>query len=182
MKNSPSVLVAVEAVPAGSKPPAAVSVRISTGERHGFGAAAPLSTRTPSLQQGRARGSMESSPKLFRHIGSGSTWAEELSSLITRSAAASSERLRVLVSGFTSASMARRDCRASCSRPAERCLVSLISVFFALALCVCRELRPSFQTPFDVIPPVLFHLITQMYLGERSYYPRGQPCSSSVAS
>ena len=36
------VLATVEAVPAGSKPPAAVSVRISTSERHGFGAAAPF--------------------------------------------------------------------------------------------------------------------------------------------
>ena len=39
------VLVAIEAVPAGSKPPAAVSVRIPTGERYGFVAAALLSTK-----------------------------------------------------------------------------------------------------------------------------------------
>ena len=39
------VLVAVEAMPAGGKLPAAVDVRISKGERHNFGAAAPLSTR-----------------------------------------------------------------------------------------------------------------------------------------
>ena len=50
------VLVAVEAVPAGSKPPVAVSVNISTGERHDFGAALPLSTRASSLE-GRAGGS-----------------------------------------------------------------------------------------------------------------------------
>ena len=31
------VIIAVEAVPAGSKPPAAVSVRISTGKRQSFG-------------------------------------------------------------------------------------------------------------------------------------------------
>ena len=31
------ILAAVKAVPAGSKPPAAVSVRISTAERHSFG-------------------------------------------------------------------------------------------------------------------------------------------------
>ena len=43
------VTIAVEAVPAGSKPPGAVSVRISMGERHGFGSAAPLSTRASSL-------------------------------------------------------------------------------------------------------------------------------------
>ena len=91
------VLVAVKAVPAGSKPSAAVSVRIFTGERHGFGAAALLSTRALSLQQGRARGSVESSPKLVRHIGSGSTWTEELFPLLTRSAATSFVRLRVMV-------------------------------------------------------------------------------------
>ena len=39
------VLVTVEAVPAGSKTPADVGVRISKGERHDFGAAAPLSIR-----------------------------------------------------------------------------------------------------------------------------------------
>ena len=44
------VLITVEAVPAGSKPPAAVGVRISTGERRGFGVAAPLSTRASSLE------------------------------------------------------------------------------------------------------------------------------------
>ena len=50
------VLIAVEAVPVGNRPPATVSLRISTGERHGFGASAPLSIRTSSLQ-GRAGGS-----------------------------------------------------------------------------------------------------------------------------
>ena len=72
------VLVAVEAVPAESKPPAAVRVHIFTGERHGFGAAAPLSTRASSLEQGRAGGPVESSPKLARQIGSRSTSTEEL--------------------------------------------------------------------------------------------------------
>ena len=62
------ILIAVEAVPAGSKPPAAVGVRISTGERHGFGTSAPLSIRVPSLQ-GRAGGSVESSPKLVKFVG-----------------------------------------------------------------------------------------------------------------
>ena len=67
------VLVAGESLPAGSKPPAAASVRIFTGERHGFGAAAPLSTTASFLQQGRAGCSVDSSPKLVRHIGSRST-------------------------------------------------------------------------------------------------------------
>ena len=64
-------------MPAGSKPPAAVGVRIYTGGRDGFGAAAPLSTMASYLQQGRARGSLESSPKLVRHIRLGSTFFEE---------------------------------------------------------------------------------------------------------
>ena len=57
-------LVAVDAVPAGSKPPVAISVRISKGERHDFGAAAPLPTRASSLEQGRAGGSVKLPPKL----------------------------------------------------------------------------------------------------------------------
>ena len=64
------VVVAVKGVPAGSKPAAAVSVRISTGETHSFGAAAPLSTMASSLQ-GRAGGSVESSPKPVRHRRAG---------------------------------------------------------------------------------------------------------------
>ena len=68
------VLVAVEALPVGGKSLAAVGVRICTGERHGFGAAAPLSTRASSLEQGRVGGPVESAPKLVRHIWSGSTW------------------------------------------------------------------------------------------------------------
>ena len=122
------VIVAVEALPVGGKPPAAVSVCISTGERHGFGAAVPLFTRALYLEQGKAGGPVKSSPKLIRHIWSGSTWfAEELSPLIARSAATPPIQLRVLVCDGTSASMARRGCRAFCSRPARRCFVALIS-------------------------------------------------------
>ena len=47
------VVVAVEVLPVGSKPLAAVSMCISTGARHGFGAAAPLSIKTASLQEER---------------------------------------------------------------------------------------------------------------------------------
>ena len=50
------VLITVEAVLAGMRPPAAVSVRIFTRERHDFSASASLSTRASSLQ-GRAGGS-----------------------------------------------------------------------------------------------------------------------------
>ena len=71
------ILVAVEAVPAESKSLAAVGVRIFKGERHDFGAAAPLSARASSLEQGRAGGPVESSPKLVRHIASGSIWFAE---------------------------------------------------------------------------------------------------------
>ena len=103
------ILVAVEAVPLGAKPPDAVHVHISVGERHDFGATAPLSTRTLSLEHGRAGGPIWSSPKLIRRIGSVSTYAEELPALITRSAApAASMRLRVLVSGGTPAFMAKQ--------------------------------------------------------------------------
>ena len=65
------VLVAVEAMPAGSKPRAAVGERISKGEKHDFAAAAPFSTKTSSLQ-GRA-GGLASTPKLVEHIASVST-------------------------------------------------------------------------------------------------------------
>ena len=71
------VLVAVEALSVESKSLAAVGVRISTDERHGFGAAALLSTRASSLEQGKAGGPVESAPKLVRHIWSGSTWFAE---------------------------------------------------------------------------------------------------------
>ena len=50
------VFDAVEVLQVGSKPPAAVIMRISKGERHDLGAAAPFSTTTSSLQ-GRAGGS-----------------------------------------------------------------------------------------------------------------------------
>ena len=48
------VLVAVETVPTGSKPSAAVGVRISKVESYDFGAAAPLSSRELSLEQGES--------------------------------------------------------------------------------------------------------------------------------
>ena len=52
----------------GSKPPAAVDVRISEGERPDFGAAVPFSTKTSSLQ-GSAGGSAFT-PKLVEQVGS----------------------------------------------------------------------------------------------------------------
>ena len=67
------VFVAVEVLPVGSKPPAAVGEGISKGERHDSVAAAPLPTRASSLEQGRTEGPVESPPKLVEHIRLGST-------------------------------------------------------------------------------------------------------------
>ena len=50
------IIVAVEVLPVENKQPAAVGVRILKGERHDFGAAAPFSTKTLTLQ-GRTGGS-----------------------------------------------------------------------------------------------------------------------------
>ena len=90
-------LIAVEAVPAGSKPPMIVNVRISTDDRHGFGAAAPLSTTASSLQQGRA---IDSNHRSWQDTLLGRNRPEQKS---YPSAAASSVCLRVLMSCFTSA-------------------------------------------------------------------------------
>ena len=77
------VFVAVEVSSAGSKPPAVIEERISKGERHDLGAAAPLSIRASSLEQGSAGVPVQSSPKLVEQIGSGSTpFAEQLSPCI----------------------------------------------------------------------------------------------------
>ena len=92
-----------------SKPPAAVVVRISKGERHDLGAAAPFSTRTSSLQ-GRAVG-LVFTPKLVEvRFGPGSTrLAENQSPCIACTAlAAPSVRSRVFVSAGPSSFMARR--------------------------------------------------------------------------
>ena len=98
---------AVENVPAGSKPPVTVGVRISTGEGHGFSALASLSTRPSSLNIGRRVEGSAILPKLVKLVGSSSALAEELFPFITRSAAAPSVRLRALVSGSTSTSVVK---------------------------------------------------------------------------
>ena len=75
-----AISVAEVAMPAGSKPPAAVGERISKGERHDLGVAAPLPIRASPFEQEKAGGPVESPPKLVEHIGSGSTrFAEQLS-------------------------------------------------------------------------------------------------------
>ena len=77
------VLVAVVAMPAGSKPAATVGERISKGERHNLGAAMPLPTRALPLEQGTGGGPVRSPPELVDHIGSGSTrFVEQLSPCI----------------------------------------------------------------------------------------------------
>ena len=58
--------VAVEVLPVGTTPPAAVDERISKDGRHGLGAASPASTKTSSLQ-GRSGGS-SFTPKLVELI------------------------------------------------------------------------------------------------------------------
>ena len=111
----------------GTKLPAAVDERISKDGRHDSDAAAPLSTTTSSLQ-GRARGSALT-PKLVELVfGPGSTQRAKKPSpcIACNAVAAPSVRLRVLVSAGPSASMARRGCRASCSRHSERCSKSLV--------------------------------------------------------
>ena len=135
------ILIAVEAVPAGSKPPAAVGVRISTGEIHGFGASAPLSTRASPTDSSGAGGSAIML-KLAKLVGSPSTLAEELSPFMTRSAAeAPYVCLQIFLSGSMSASVAKRGGRASCSRPAKRRFV-----FFSF---VSSSLRPKWLVHFS---------------------------------
>ena len=125
-----------------------------------------------------------------------STLPEEISPFITRSATeAPSVRLRVFLSGSTSAFVARRGFRASCSRSAKRWFVALISSasspnFYLVdqndltsfpGSCPCPFYRMVFQT-FDIgsllwIRETRFH-----HDGERGHYPWGQSCSASVAS
>ena len=104
----------------GSGPPVAVGERTSKGGRHDLGAAAPFLTPTSSHQE--SAGISTSTPKLVDNIESGSTrLTETLSSCIACTAvAALSMRSQVFVSAGPSASMARRVCRASCSRLAKR--------------------------------------------------------------
>ena len=112
----------------GTKPPAAVDERISKGGRHDSDAASPHSTTKSSLQ-GRA-GDSAFTPKLVELVfGSGSTRrAEKPSPCIACTAvAAPSVRSRVFVFVCPSASMARRGCRAPCSRRVTCSSIFLIS-------------------------------------------------------
>ena len=72
------VLAAVEVLSVGSKSPVTVGERIFKSERHDFGAAAPFSATTSSLQ-GRAGGSAFT-PKVVELFGpSWALFAETLS-------------------------------------------------------------------------------------------------------
>ena len=114
-------LIAVEAVSPGNKPPAVDdSMHTPVGGRYGFGALAPLLTRASPMHFSGA-GSLAIVPKLVKLVGPSSTLEQELSPFFTRSATeAPSVCLRAFVLGFTSASVARRGYRTSCSRPVKR--------------------------------------------------------------
>ena len=78
--RSKVVLVVVEVLSVGSKPPAAVGESISKGKRHDLGTAAPLPTTASSREHRRAGGPVEPSQKLVEPFESGSTqFAEKLS-------------------------------------------------------------------------------------------------------
>ena len=122
------VSFAVEASPVGAKPPVAVDERIFKDGRHDSDAAAPLSTTISSLQ-GRAGGSTFT-PKLVELVfGPGSTRRAEKPSLRIACTAvvAPSVRSRVFVFACPSSSMARRGCRAPCSRRVTCSSIFLIS-------------------------------------------------------
>ena len=103
------VLVGVKAMPADGKPSAAVAVRISTGEKRGFGASVPLSTRASSIDYSGV-GDSAIMMKLIKLVAPISTLLEkDLSAFFARSTAeAPSVRMGVFMSGFPSASVARR--------------------------------------------------------------------------
>ena len=118
----------------GIKPPVAVGERISKDGRHDLGDASPFSARTSSLQ-GRLGGSAIM-PKLVElDFGSESTrQAEKLSPCIAcMAAAAPSVRSRVFVFAGPSASLARRDCRASYSWLSKCCSKSLVNASILLS-------------------------------------------------
>ena len=107
----------LETSPVGTKPPAAVDVRISMDGKHDLNAAAPHPTTLSSLQ--RRTGGSAFMPRLVELVvRPGSTWhAEKQSPRIACTAvAAPSVRSRVFVLSCPSASTARRGCRAPCSR------------------------------------------------------------------
>ena len=131
----------------GTKPPVAVDERISKDGRHDSDAATPLSTTTSSLQ-GRAGGSAFT-PKLVELVfGPGSTRRAEKPSLriACTAVAPPSVRLRVFVFACPSASMARRGCRAPCSRRVTCSSIFLISSEISSRFLFDRSKRLSIQS------------------------------------
>ena len=147
------ILFAVEAVLVGSKPPVAVSVRFFTGERHGFGTAAPLLTMASSLQ-GRAGGSVESSSKLAKHIGGAisTLFAEHLFSssldLLQRPSYACNSLCHLVRLPLW------QDVAAEHFIPGLLNALSLSSLwgFLALVHKMCQTISPALQTLSDVLP------------------------------
>ena len=124
------VLIAEEAMPAGSKPSAAVAVRISTGEGHDYGAAAPLSTKTSSGER-EVQLSCRNRSNLSGRLGP------------------------FLQNNYPHASLELQQRRLLCAREASCLLLRLPpSVSMALVRRVCRILCPPLETLFDVSPSV----------------------------
>ena len=160
----------------GTKPPAAVDVRIYMDGRHDLNAAAPHSTTLTSLQGMRAGGSAFM-PKLVELVGPGSTWrAEEQSPCIACAAvAAPSTRSRVLVLACPSASMARRDC--SVLLMACQTLVHLLRNFV-------QHLVPSIESFIQPLTYILQRGLARpkfFLAGGRGHCPQGQPRFPSMA-
>ena len=119
--------IAVGAVPADIKPPAADSIACAPPrvEDAAFGAPALSLTRaSPTHFSGAIKRGSAIMPKLVKLVG---TLAEEISPVFSSSAGTPSVRLLFFVTVSSSASVARRGCRACC-RSAKRFFVVLFSV------------------------------------------------------
>ena len=85
-----ALIVDVEIVPAGIKPPAVDdSLRTSTGRKYGSGASAPLLTTSPMYFLGAIKRGSAIMLKLVKFVRQSSILAEELSPTFARSGASS---------------------------------------------------------------------------------------------
>ena len=154
----------------GSKPPATVGERIPKDGRHNLGAAARLSTRVFSPEQGGAGGPVQSSPKLVEHIGSDQPdrqnsyphaslklqWrrppcARKSSCLRARlpswqDVAAKRPALSLLHADPLSSPPLSRPTFSPVKQNGSSCISRIIPM--------CRKFCPSIQTTFDGSPPV----------------------------
>ena len=104
-------LIGIEAVPASIMSPVVDdSMHTSSGRRYGFGASAPSFTKASPMHLLEAERGLAILPKLVKFVGPSSTRGEKVSPCLSSFSAAPSARLRVFMSVFTSASMARRGC------------------------------------------------------------------------